>query len=394
MRNFTFFLFLYLIVISCDQKTETKHIASNPNVSLEKLDSIQINHLGRFQVHDLDPLSQTIVFEGGEGPNSQDIILANFNGSIINSFSKFGDVPDGYGGLMSSIRLLDDNKILVFGSKGFITYDFKGNLLSRAKAEDFKPLNSAPIQMGIGMEKLGDSYLYVNQDLPENRSYSDKGIYDEMYLLKWWTPTTGQQESFAQFPESSVYRNGKYYYPNSWAPVYSLSDNKVYVAFGLEPVIYVFDTNSPYSLLSSITLDLPEYRYFEGRDKYSRDLNFFFDSIVTTGRILNVKKADGYFLVAYTRGYSPEDIEMRKANKSEMETIDFNARMAEKYPVHLAILDSLGNLVNDFVPDGLKAESMLLRNDELWMQETPDKEVEQDYFRLYRVALRVDYKAL
>lgn len=390
MRNFTFFLFLLLIVISCDQKSETNLLESNRRVSIEKLDSIKINHLGRFQVHDIDPISQTIVFEGGDGPNSQDIFLTNFNGSIINSFSKLGDVPDGYGGLMSSIRFSDDNNLLVFGSKGFITYDFEGNLLSQVKAVDFQPLNSRPVGMGQGMEKLGDRYLHVNQDIPDNRSYSDKEIYEDLYLLKWWSPTTGEQESFGQFPESSVYRNGKYFYPNSWAPVYSLFDDKIYVAFGFEPVIYVFDTNPPYSMLSSFPLDLPEYRYYEGRGSYSRDLTFFFDSVVTTGRILNLKKVDGYFLVAYTQGYSPADIEMRKANKSEAETIDFNNRMDEKYPVHLAILDSLGNLVNDIVPDGLKAESMLLRNGELWMQETPSKEVEQDYFRLFRVGFNAN----
>ena len=390
MRNSPFFLFLFLIVISCNQKSKTKLIESNQKVSIEKLDSIKINHLGRFQVHDLDPISQTIVFEGGAGPNSQDIIMANFNGSIINSFSKLGDVPDGYGGLMSSIRLSDENQILVFGAKDFITYDFDGNLLNQVEAIDFQPLNSRPIRMGIGMEKLGDRYLYVNQDLPENRSYSDSEIYEEMYLLKWWTPTTGQQESFAQFPESSIFRNGKYFYSNSWAPVYSLSGDKIYAAFGLEPVIYVFDTNPPYSLLSSLPLDLPEYRYFEGRDSFTTDFSFFLLGSVTSGRILNIKKVDGYFLIAYFPGYDPADTEMQLSNKSRSENIDFNARMAEKYPVHLSILDSLGNLINDIVPDGLEAHTMLYRNGELWMQETPDKEVEQDYFRLFRVGLKVD----
>ncbi|TXE11501.1 hypothetical protein ESV85_10600 [Algoriphagus aquimarinus] len=335
-------------------------------------------------------MSKTVVFDGGDGNASQIIVLANFDGSIINSFSKLGDVPDGYGGLMSTIRLIGENQLLVFGSKGFITYDFEGNLISGVKAVDFQPLNSRPIRMGLGMEKLGDSYLYVNQDIPDNRSYSDKEIYEDLYLLKWWSPLTGEQESFGQFQESSIYRSGKYFYPNSWAPVYSLSDDKIYVAFGLEPVIYVFDSNPPYSLISSFPLDLPEYRYFEGRDKYSRDLTFFFLSVVTSGRILNIKKVDGYFLVAYTQGYSNADIEMRIAKKSEEETIDFNNRIDEKYPLHLAILDSLGNLVNDIVPVGLEVESMLIRNGELWMQETPNKEVELDYFRLFRVGLKLD----
>ncbi|SFB12236.1 hypothetical protein [Algoriphagus aquimarinus] len=390
MKNSAVFVSFLLAVFSCAPKSNTTSMELNEKITLEKLDSVQINHLGKYQVHDLDPVSQTVVFVDHFDVSSEDILLAKFDGSIINSFSKLGDVPDGYGVLMSSIRLTGENQIMVFGGKGFITYDFDGNLIMRVKAIDFQPLNSKPFGMGLGIEKIGQRYLYVNQDLPDNRSFSDKEIYDEMYLLKWWSPTTGEQESFAQFPESSIYRSGKYFYPNSWAPAYSISDDKIYAAFGLEPVINVFDTNPPYSLLSSIPLDLPEYRYFEGRDKYSRDLNFFFLSVVTSGRILNIKKVDGYFLVAYIQGYSSADIEMRMAKKSEEETIDFNNRMDENYPVHLAILDSLGKLVNDIVPNGLEAQSMLIRNGELWMQETPDKEVEQDYFRLFRVGLKLD----
>jgi hypothetical protein len=64
--------------------------------------------------------------------------------------------------------------------------------------------------------------------------------------------------------------------------------------------------------------------------------------------------------------------------------------MQKKYPARIAILDSLGNLVNDFVPDGLIASSMLVRNGELWMQEKPDEEVERDFFRLFRVELKVE----
>lgn len=54
----------------------------------------------------------------------------------------------------------------------------------------------------------------------------------------------------------------------------------------------------------------------------------------------------------------------------------------------MAVLESLGNLIDDFAPDGLVANSMLVRNGELWMLEKPDQEVEQDYFRLFRVGLK------
>ena len=103
--------------------------------------------------------------------------------------------------------------------------------------------------------------------------------------------------------------------------------------------------------------------------------------------ILNIKKIDGYFLVAYFPGYNNEDTEMRFSDKSPEEALAFNDRMKKKYPPRIAVLDSAGRVINDFVPEGLEAYSMLVRDGELWMLETPDEEVEQDYFRLFKVGL-------
>lgn len=103
--------------------------------------------------------------------------------------------------------------------------------------------------------------------------------------------------------------------------------------------------------------------------------------------ILNIKKFDGY-LVAYFPGYDNADSEMRFSNKTQEETINFNNRMKQKYPYHIAVLDSSGIFINDFVPEGLEAYSMMIRNGELWMLEKPDEDVEQDYFRLFRVGLK------
>src|SRR5690606_40084399 len=96
----------------------------------------------------------------------------------------------------------------------------------------------------------------------------------------------------------------------AWDPVYHPADDRIYVSFGLEPVIYVFDDSPPYSLLSSLPLDLPEYRYFKGADEYSSHWTFFMLRF-TSGMVLNIKKFDGDFLVAYFPGYNSEDTEMR-----------------------------------------------------------------------------------
>lgn len=392
MNRFLFPCWILMFLISCDsgdRDTNNKVTTeSDIYVSFEKLDSIKIDYLGNIKVHDLDPISENVIFEEG-GPYSQEIVLANFDGTIINSFSKFGDMPDTYGKLMSSMRFLDENSFLVYGYNGFLTYDFEGNMLSRVKLVDFQMPNTSPILMGQGMEKLRDRYLYVDQSFPPNGDYSDKAIYENMYLLSWLYPMTGEREPFIQFPESSIFRNGKHFFRNAWDAVYELADDRIYVTFGLEPVIYVFEDAPPYSLVSSLPLELREYRYFKGADSFSSDWTFF-GLRFNSGMILNVKKFDGHFLVAYFPGYDDADLEMRFSNKSEEETLEFNARMNLKYPHRIAILDSMGKVVKDFVPEGLVATSMLVRNGELWMMEKPDEEVEQDYFRLFRVGLKIE----
>ncbi len=331
MKCIPFYLSILLSLYSCNKRSNSTPFEtsrSNEKISFEILDSIRIDYLGNLKVHDLDPFSQIVVFEDG-GPYSQEIILANFNGSIINSFSKFGDIPGTYGKLMSSIRLLDDNNILVYGFNGFLTYDFEGDMVSRVKLVDFQPPNYTPIFMGHGMEKLRDRYLYVDQTFPPNNDYSDINIYNDLYLLNWLDPETGEKEPFIQFPESSIFRNGKYFFRNAWDPVFHLTDDRIFVAFGLEPVIYIFDDSPPYALVSSFPLDLPEYRYFKGADNFSSNWTFF-GLRFTSGMILNVKKFDGYFLVAYFPGYDNVDIEMRFSNQTQEEITTFNARMKEK----------------------------------------------------------------
>src|SRR5690606_5967716 len=153
----------------------------------------------------------------------------------------------------------------------------------------------------------------------------------DMYLLNWLDPATGEKEPIVQFPESSICRSGKHFFRNAWNPVYDLADDKIYVAFGLESGIYVFNDSLPYRLHYSFPLDLQEYRNFKGADEFSSDWTFF-GLRFTSGLILNIKKFEGYVLVVYFPGYDNVDTEMHFSNKSPEETVAFRNRMKRKYP--------------------------------------------------------------
>lgn len=393
IQTINYLLFFILIeVCSCNSKSEKLQInqeLKSEKVFLEKRDSIKINFLGNPNVHDIDPQSKTILFVHNDLLFSEDIHLANFEGIVFSSFSKTGDKPDTYLSLMSTLRIMDENTFLANGYNGFMTYNFEGELIFHVRHIDFQIPNYSPLLMGHGMEKIGEKFLYINQDTPEDNDYSNKNRYNDMYLLDMLDPTTGEKERIIKFPESSIFKSGKYFFRNAWDPVFHLENKKIHVAFGLEPVIYTFNAFPPYELESTLPIDLKDYNYFKGADEYSEDVSFF-GLRFTSGMILNIKKFQEFFLVAYFPGYDDLDTQTNFENKSPEESKLFYERMKKKYPHRIAIVDSTGKVINDFVPDNLEPSSMLLRNGQLWMMEKPDEEVERDYFRLFRVGLKVD----
>ena len=295
------------------------------SISFEKLDSVKIDYLGNPTVHDIDPQSGTILFMEHR-QSSEDIMVADFEGEILASFSKLGDVPDGYGKLMSTLRIENDESFLVYGYNGFMTYDFTGELQSKEKLKTFRVPNFTRKSMGFGMEKWEGNYLYIDQGSSHIDYYSLEA-YNEMRLLNWLDPKTGAKEPFIQFPENSIFKSGKYFFRDSWAPAFTLADDKIYVVFGIEPVIYVFETSPPYSLLSSIPVELEDYRYFNGSIDKSVDGILRF----TSGQYIKYQENRPDIVIAYFLGYPVHKIKSGKREQNPSgKTLLFGERMLKK----------------------------------------------------------------
>lgn len=83
------------------------------------------------------------------------------------------------------------------------------------------------------------------------------------------------------------------------------------MVFGAEPMVYVYENQH---LISSIPIQLPSYNYFKGADS-SLDPRLFGMSMIT-GMIVNIKKIDGFFIIAYFSGYNRLETEINFENKS------------------------------------------------------------------------------
>jgi len=386
MKTVFICLLITTSLFSCKERHDNKgDNVNNAIITFEKLDSIEIDFLGVPVVHDIDPTSRTVLFTDNQ-PYSEDIFVADFEGNINNSFTKFGDLPDTYGVLFAPLKIIGENEFVAYSMMGFMTYDFSGNFISRIKINEIEPYNFKRGSMGYGMGILGEEFIYIDQGSRKG-DYSDLELYKEVTPIISLNPSTGERKPILQIPESSLYRNGKHFFRDAWAPVFEVGDEKLYVVFGIEPVIYVYENKAPFSLISQIPIDLPDYYYNKGSSQYDPG---FFKWVMVSGRIENIKKLDQYFIVGYFPGYDHQDQTESFENKSPEENRDFGERMRKKYQHRVAILDSLGNVINDFVPEGMDPRNMIIRDGQLWMMESPDPDVEKEYFRLYRVGLKVD----
>lgn len=384
-KYFTCALVLVAALSSCEPKESVsgdEDIQKIKSASLERLDSVTIEFLGNPIIHDLDPVSQTVIFSDFK-ENHTSLFIANFEDGILSSFSKEGDMPDSYGSMYSNAKLLIDSTFLIYGRRGFFVYDYMGKNVS--KIDHDLHLNYFEIGMGRGMEEVGGKFLYWNASLPSIR-HNDLRFYDEAYLLAWIDPETGKGEPIIKFPESSLFRNGNYFARDSWSPVFTASDDLIQVVFGIEPVIYTYQNSPPYSLLATIPLELPDYQPFNGEDSYQTKLEWLWSDY---GRITNIKKVEDHFLVTYFPGYDTYDREVSASYLSPTERKEFISRMKEKYFNRAVVLDSNGNFLAEIDPENLWPSTLIEKNGELWIMEY-DPEIERDFFKLLRVSLKFE----
>jgi hypothetical protein len=381
VKSLIFVIFCSMISISCKGDGEERSFSNeNGSLNLVKIDSVKVPFLGNPTVHDISPSQEVVLFVDHQ-ESSEIIHVVDFEGNKLNSFSKIEDIPDSYGSLRATLLIQEDSTFLAFGTNGFISYNFSGQTVSKQKLKNFQPPNSFVIGMGNGLKKYKGKFLFANlgegiESIPDIKPFA------------WLDPTSGEKVTFSKIPTSTLFHNGKNFFKNAWNPVFDIHQEYIYVVFGIEPTLFIISAVNPDKILNSFPLSLPNYRYFKGSDRNRSDPRLF-GQVQTSGKITNIEIYKGYFLISYFPGYDLADTEERFENKSTTESIEFRKRMENKYANRLAVFDSLGNFVKDFTPEknGLLGGSMIVRDNQLWMVEMPNDQIEQDYFRLFRVDL-------
>ncbi|MGX7835784.1 hypothetical protein ACWKSR_11600, partial [Campylobacter fetus subsp. venerealis] len=89
-------------LLACSSR-DVKNLGSSGNLglSVEIIDTIRIDYLGNFTVHDIDPIGEHVLFMEHRG-HGETIYVADFSGQVLYSYSKYLDTKDTYGKLKST----------------------------------------------------------------------------------------------------------------------------------------------------------------------------------------------------------------------------------------------------------------------------------------------------
>lgn len=359
-----------------------KGVPNGQHLPLEKLDSIKIPEKNRFIIHDILSKSRTYLIEI-TGNNTR-YFLGDFDhdenliGLRIEAFS------DEFGSLIAPLKIIGEDSILAVKSKGYTLHDFSGQVISKVKS--VKEINPpSKLEMSLEILRIGDSFLYpFSKEINSHRNVAS-GLDKDIFI--WLNPFTGELKSFLQIPRKSLFRNGRFFFKAAEKPVFTLTEGFIHVVFGIESVIYSFSSFPPYDLKDMISLDLPDYRKFEGWEKEKSALTHFNLPFVY-GRIEGMFKIGDYFLLSYIPGLDPVQYREYQRAKSTEEQISLTRELKRKVSQKIVLVDSQGKVVYQVDADGLDPNTLLIRNGEIWMKEVKEDGFDQGFSRLFRVGLQ------
>ena len=379
----------FLVLLSCSSKDvrESGSLTGESVLRIEVIDTIRIDYLGDFTVHDIDPVGEHVLFMEHREFDAT-IYIADFTGKVLYEHYKSRDIPDTYGRLLATLKLLDGEKFFAYGSQGFLTYKLDGTLVSLIKPDDFSLPNAIVLGMGYDLIPYQNKLLFTGQNnMP--RDYSEPEFYEEVQFLTWLDPVTGEMEKFNNLPDTSLLRSGKFYHRDATRPIVELAGNSIYMAYGIEPAIYEFSADPPNELRSSFTIDLPDYHYFEGLTKYVNDVHLYGNGL-TSGRITHILKVGDYWLVSYFPGLNATDRNSAFEDKKSEERQQFWKEMRKKYPTRTIALDSAGRQVSMEFDEILQREPIVNRSGRYFMVAPGDPDIEQDYFEICEFTIHIN----
>lgn len=381
MKIAALFLFSLLFIFSCSEKGN-QSIENTDNLTLTKVDSIQVPYLGILNLMDIHPQSgKVLLFDQQAGT----LVVGDFEGNEPQELVLNGDAPENYGSFpLGAGKFSEDGKsFTILSNKGVYTYDLEGNLINGGKHRvvDAPRFNSSA-SASMEFYWVDDKILTIGTnwgDHPRNTTE----FYEEYVSLAWFDTLERNIERFMHLDETSFFRNGKAHDLSHMMPRMTADKDHIYLIQGIEPALNIHSINAPYKKITRVPLNISDYTFNQGQPFSEADPRMINpDSF--TGLFENLKVTDEYILTSFFPGV-PELDQDKYENLFWTELLP---RLREVYPHRMLVMDKKGNMLKEItIPAEFDSRQWLVRDGYLWFLATENLKEEEDFAKIYKVKL-------
>ncbi|WP_200975565.1 hypothetical protein [Echinicola sp. 20G] len=358
-----FFLF------SCGQNSSESNTKVE-TVSLVVKDSIDISYLGKLMLQDVDTKNSRLLLYDQQ---QRLFLITNMKGDILHQFGKQKDSKGGINYQYGPAKFFKEGQVQIIGMQGFSWFDFNGELLDHKKFTNEEPPSFSARPMLAEEFALIDG-KYLGKAVRARGQYSiiDPEFYDEFQLLAWFDTKEATYKRVFGLENESLFKNGMAYDVTEMMPTHTYFDNKIFIAVGVDPHLNIYQSQPPYSLLSRVPLQYSPFFQSEGEEPAKAD-PLAIKGPGASGHTQNLKATSKYLIIGFVSGYNPDK-----------ETDGVRPKSSE----HFYIMDHEGKMMtildNTF---DINLREFTTRNDEIWAVKKISQEVEEDFIRIYRMAI-------
>lgn len=377
-------LIFLLFLSSCENQTTNENNLQN-KFSLKIKDSVSINIFADPLFSDVSKNGEKILFLDWA---SEEYITIDRDGKILGRFSKSEDLPDNPGFLYRLPAIRNSEEIVLYGMNGIFYFDPNGRLIRKQKspAPSNAGIMAGLVGRNIKIVEAHDEEFLVFNTFRNFDSYPGEKVYYEKFkgieMVKIGKDTS---YNIGQIPDSSIFRNGMAYYSSDYDPVAHIENEKFYLAFAGEPVLYRYTLNPDFSLEpdTAINLDVKMHLPIEGFP-----LNEFAKGSVTfRGDISAIRQIETYgnnIIINYSPGIPQQEVDEVKEQYPDDFQLGYR-KLREKYYAQILVIDkeTLKQKAKLKFPDNASIEGFIVNDEGLWFQRKENFNEEEDFVRFY-----------
>ncbi|WP_162343675.1 hypothetical protein [Cyclobacterium salsum] len=340
---------LFILIVSCSHSKKGDNNNSLAGItSLQLKDSILVNYLEELTLMDAsENFSEFLALN----KKTDEVVIFNNDGIIVNSFENRKDSPDAVNNIFS-LSFTKSNEIILGASPSiFAIYDRGGNQLIKNKFSSLFPRGSSIVQKQLFNTEenkvLGHLHAYPDS------SFSNGIIKPTLLLID--PEAISEPKPMPKIPAKSKYSDGKFH--GYVFPILNYFRGKLMLAYSNDPRLYVYNYQNEELYLSE-TIDLDIYDFVEIVSS-SDEKSFDFDNNyreMKPGMIWGILSNDRNIFVMYAKGISETRFDGELHFKITKESIESN-------PMYLMVLDKNLKIVQKdiaipyFILDGFKSVS-------------------------------------